>query len=494
MYIIGGGSFEPEGPDLDVFRLRLSDPAFLKWERVRPTGSPPRCRAAHGLAWDRVGRTAYIWGGFTSGMELDSTFCALRLPAPAVAGPADTMQQPTPPFPVPVTRQTNGGASSWIVSSSGAQGTATHGGVDRAGSVHSNRSSSYDSATRQPETTVAVTGARNKPGGAGSGGEPTTPLQAAAGGMASIRHLVEACQQQPQQQSLTNPSSAEEGGLNLHARGPQHGRERWHRRSQRLWRPTGEHGDTVQQQQQRQGRRSSRGGAGRRRTWGQGWATGRLQGLWGGATATSPVADHSSGTAAPSPSRSPPPLPSNALRGRGRRGGPPDFPLPPPQVLHREEPMVAAAQPTGKEEMAWVSLPSGSEVGDTDTAPSPAGRSFHCAFFHAGACYVTGGSDGARKFGDMWRFAARETPAPLISLAARAVVLAEQAAAAKRESEGRGLAFNADAGGIIGGERHVRVDDSDGSTAPHGKTMLECLPAELRTALEKLNMQAQVVL
>ncbi|CAM9919084.1 unnamed protein product, partial [Laminaria digitata] len=92
MYVIGGGSYEPEGPDLDAYRLHFAGPKALEWERVRPTGAPPRCRAAHGLAWDRVGRQAFIWGGFTSDMELDSTFCALRLPplAPAAvtAGPA----------------------------------------------------------------------------------------------------------------------------------------------------------------------------------------------------------------------------------------------------------------------------------------------------------------------------------------------------------------------------------------------------------------------
>ena len=85
MYVIGGGSYEPEGPDLDAYRLHFGGPKALEWERVRPTGVPPRCRAAHGLAWDRVGRQAYIWGGFTSDMELDSTFCALRLPPPAPA-------------------------------------------------------------------------------------------------------------------------------------------------------------------------------------------------------------------------------------------------------------------------------------------------------------------------------------------------------------------------------------------------------------------------
>ncbi|CAM9441958.1 unnamed protein product, partial [Discosporangium mesarthrocarpum] len=90
MYVVGGGSFEPEGRHLDVYRLYLGGPRANEWERVRPTGDPPRCRAAHGLSWDREARTAYIWGGFTMGMELDSSFHALRLPPLPNAQPTAT--------------------------------------------------------------------------------------------------------------------------------------------------------------------------------------------------------------------------------------------------------------------------------------------------------------------------------------------------------------------------------------------------------------------
>lgn len=122
------------------------------------------------------------------------------------------------------------------------------------------------------------------------------------------------------------------------------------------------------------------------------------------------------------------------------------------------------------EELSWVSLPSRSSVVSSGVSCSPAGRSFHCAFFHGGACYVTGGSDGARKFGDMWRFCARESPPPLTTLAARAFF----ATKARREGWGSG-------------------GDGDGDGVSQGE-LLAGLPEELREALASLNMQAEVVL
>ncbi|CBN74695.1 conserved unknown protein [Ectocarpus siliculosus] len=139
-----------------------------------------------------------------------------------------------------------------------------------------------------------------------------------------------------------------------------------------------------------------------------------------------------------------------------------------------------AAVPVVGEKLSWVSLPSGqggsaafaanAEEAGRATPSSPTGRSFHCAFFHGGACYITGGSDGARKFGDMWRFCARETPPPLTTLAARAFV---SGATARRNGGGRG-----------------RVGGAGGD----GKCELGGLPGELREALQRLNMQAEVVL
>lgn len=129
--------------------------------------------------------------------------------------------------------------------------------------------------------------------------------------------------------------------------------------------------------------------------------------------------------------------------------------------------------------MSWVSLPSGQgggaacgSGGGALPTSSPAGRSFHCAFFHGGACYVTGGSDGARKFGDMWRFPARESPAPLATLAARAFV-----------SKGRHTATSKVGTGKSGGRERVAHME-----------LLESLPQELRECLSGLNMQAEVVL
>lgn len=122
------------------------------------------------------------------------------------------------------------------------------------------------------------------------------------------------------------------------------------------------------------------------------------------------------------------------------------------------------------QELAWISLPSRSELGNTGATSSPAGRSFHCAFFHSGACYVTGGSDGCRKFGDMWRFVARETPPPLTTLAARAVV-----AAAAHEAR--------TAGDEPGRNTRSTLEDR----------LSKDLPEELFIALANLNMQAEVV-
>lgn len=124
--------------------------------------------------------------------------------------------------------------------------------------------------------------------------------------------------------------------------------------------------------------------------------------------------------------------------------------------------------PDVREELAWVSLPNRSDSGDADVTPAPAGRSFHCAFFHSGACYVTGGSDGDRKFGDMWRFSARETPPPLTTLAARVVVLATK------------------------GKKEAGIDPGGGEVSTRD-TLLRNLPEELCVALANLNMQAEVV-
>lgn len=558
MYVVGGGSYEPEGPHLDVFRLHLAPSSVcgstkarpaLEWERLHPTGSPPRCRAAHGLAWDRVGRAAYIWGGFTSRMELDSTFCALRLPpAPAPTNappPPGDMRQRQAASPLQVPHAPAGGtvasatvaaavpASSW---SSAVQDAVSH---SRAASVDGgdfiartvgyaaaaaaggdNRDRAADRvryAVRQAlAVSVLAAVGNNKPSGGGGGGmnePPAAPITAdIAAAVVSIDDVVNAQWQRQQQQLLSrrNPSPARpEPARNPNGRG-HHGRERWRRRGQHLWRPAGEHGTNnagLQQPQQRQHqprRRSSRGGAGRRRTWGQGWASGRLQGLWrGGAVAASPApavpAGQGPNTASPSPSPSPPPpsvvfAAAAAAAAMDPQGGNSPQQLPPMVSAAATMPRGQHGHTTGKEELAWVSLPSGS-VADAAAAagPAPAGRSFHCTFFYAGACYVTGGSDGARKFGDMWRFAARETPPPLTTLAARAVILAERAAAAAVANKDKTNKNN----GAVGQPNelgHVGDDDGDDDGVRAGESQFALLPAELRAALETINMQAQVVI
>ncbi|CAM9297949.1 unnamed protein product [Choristocarpus tenellus] len=296
MYVLGGGSFEPEGSHLDVYRLHLGGPRALEWERVHPMGNPPRCRAAHGLAWDREARTAYIWGGFTMGMELDSLFHALRLP-------------PLPP--------------SATTESSSSPGCA-HVSADNK-----------DGRGQRKEVMVC-------------GGEEEKVQELSRG----RRHY---------------PG------------------ERWYGRQ-----------DHSSDDQSRARGRS------------QGWGSGRRRNLW--------QTRDSSGSAL----------------GTGQNS----------------RPLRAT----------WLNVPDR----EWGWAPCPPGRSFHCAFFHAGSCYVTGGSDGSRKFGDMWRYTVRETPPPLATLAARAV----SAAAARRKEQGRG------------GQAEARMD----------------LPEEVRAALATLNMQAKVVL
>eukprot|EP00903_Cladosiphon_okamuranus_P018577 g17100.t1 len=541
MYVIGGGSYEPEGPDLDVYRLALvaGDAKALKWERLTPTGSPPRCRAAHGLAWDRVGRAAYVWGGFTSGMELDSTFCALRLPPtptpsaatppPSAAGATFDIEKPAvteaaaaaaaaaaratsstavvsavipsaatdvsavaaaasqPPPPPAATAAAPAPAAAGDVDEHQEPGSPTEAvGMSNNNSSRNRRTLSADAAGLLAAAVAAAAAAAReyKPSGSASGvrGEGRRHRASASG-----TELAEQLQWQedPQHEQLQQPQpQPQPPQQHEHQQHQQHhqspplpldtansrtspggaggadGRDRWRRRGQRLWRQ----GSGAERGGDSEGRaRRPRGG--RRRSWGQGWASGRLQGLWGGGGTN----DTEAGVQATN--RASPPAPSLAAA---------LHPLPVPVTATAA--VTPAVAGVAGEELSWVSLPSGqaggaSRDGGRGALPnsSPAGRSFHCAFFHGGACYVTGGSDGARKFGDMWRFPVRESPASLTTLAARAVVskcrdaAAARTAMAVRESAGREQA------------------------SPHTE-LLEGLPQELRECLSKLNMQAEVVL
>ncbi|CAM9442029.1 unnamed protein product, partial [Discosporangium mesarthrocarpum] len=192
----------------------------------------------------------------------------------------------------------------------------------------------------------------------------------------------------------------------------------WQQRTGERWWVRQDWGGGGSREEQQQ----ARGARGRGQGWGQGWGSGRRRqqsrSRQGGDGAV--ASDTSSND----------------------RGALSSFPV--------------VASPAGT---SWVTVPDR----EWGWAPCPAGRSFHCAFFHDGACYVTGGSDGSRKFGDMWRYTVRETPPPLATLAARAV---SAAAARRKEGGGRG-------GGAV-----TRQD----------------LPEEVRKALATLNMQARVVL
>lgn len=638
MYVVGGGSFEPEGPHLDVFRLHLSTasascrgpatraPAALKWERLHPTGTPPRCRAAHGLAWDAVGRTAYIWGGFTSRMELDTTFCALRLspvPAAAVSPPpmtetprrtapgveapvvAVSVPSPIPAAAVAASGEGNGATSSLAASLDGRvfrlardtplatslPGFTTAGATGRDITNSGSADNRFKKHTMQQvvgaagvvTAIAAATSEYSEPSGGVSGGGVDEEVDTAVAAFpTNIREAAvesstvdgeENWQRQPQHQRSLRNLHGGGGGGGVHY----HGRERFRRRGQHLRRPVsgGDHGHAGQRQrqpsppsqhrhqhQQRQyhsRRRPSRGRGGRRRTWGQGWASGRLQEHWGGAaanfTAVLTADSQGSSTASPSPSRSPSPPPtlpptlpppreaSVSRTAADRRGSGsadtdasrPRLPDTVPTAATGGVGAAAVIPPAGggvegggpvadKEQLAWVSLPSRSDLGHVAACPSPAGRSFHCTFFHAGACYVTGGSDGARKFGDMWRFVARETPPPLTTLAARAFVrlVDERRAAvgAARPNSGDtggeadidandtrtdvmascrmvGPHERAGAGGSQGNGASGQVDACRGGCGgvhDGGENFqLELLPAELRNALETINMQAKVV-
>lgn len=181
----------------------------------------------------------------------------------------------------------------------------------------------------------------------------------------------------------------------------------------------------------------------------------------------------------------------------------PSAPLPPfvpPQPEQRQQHgqrlTPTASKVAAGEGLSWVSLPNQGQppsrgVGGDDglggaACSSPAGRSFHCAFFHGGACYVTGGSDGARKFGDMWRFCARESPPPLTTLAARVLALS---AAAMKGDDGGGC------GGGGGGGISSGGGSGSGSGGPKLDVgLLESLPGELREALANLNIQAEVII
>lgn len=548
MYVIGGGSFEPEGPDLDVYRLALVEGhgdgggggKALEWERLTPAGIPPRCRAAHGLAWDSVGRVAYIWGGFTSGMELDSTFCALRLSPPATLAPptppaaaatvataevtavanatSGALDNAVPPisavasFDIPpaaaaaaataaeVVIDVSQDLGDWTVSGSYSGRTTTR--------RRNRRALSADAVGVMAAAVAAAVARNNKPLGSARGGRGSGR---ARGASASGTELAEQQQwrpqeeeqgqehehQEPQQEPQQDQGQGQQHSPPLSPRvedarsspGGVEGRERWRRRGQRLWRQGSgeERGGGGDEDQNSSGSSSGRSRRRRNLTWGQGWTAGRLQGLWGGGGSGDGGVESGSTNHAPSPPL-PPPLPPVAVVAiTADEAVLPPLPVLPDTAPSPDDTGAAAAPVVVREELSWVTLPSGqggsaasTSGGDLPPAPSPAGRSFHCAFFHGGACYVTGGSDGARKFGDMWRFPARESPPPLTTLAARAFVASRGGNSAATMTT---MATRKGGGGSGSGG-----DDGD------ARLLLQSLPEELREALENINMQAEVVL
>lgn len=542
MYVIGGGSFEPEGPNLDVYRLALMEGdggggggKALEWERLTPTGTPPRCRAAHGLAWDSVGRVAYIWGGFTSGMELDKTFGALRLSPPTTLAPptrsaasavaipvvtATAVANTTPGELAAVGPPLSAVALVRTLPAAAAAAAAPAVSIDesqyrgdtevvtgaysgRATTRRRNRGALSADAAGVMVAAVAAAVARNsKPLGSSSGarGEGQGYRASASGTeLAEHQRLRQEegeeeehehehhhrhhHQDEQQQQHSPPLSTGAEDARN--SPGGVDGGGRWRQRSQRLWRQgPGEERGSGSEDQNYSGisRRRSRGR--RNPTWGQGWATGRLQGIWGGGGSGDGGVEAGGANHAP-----PPPPPVAAVASTPDEVVPPQLPVVPDEAPSSRYTGAAAAAAVAGQELSWVTLSSGqggsaagtSGGGESLPAPSPAGRSFHCAFFHGGACYVTGGSDGSRKFGDMWRFPTRESPPPLTTLAARAFVASrggEVAAATTTMQARKGGGSGSGGGGDGGGAR----------------VTLQSLPEELREALENINMQAEVVL
>ncbi|CAM9624593.1 unnamed protein product [Scytosiphon promiscuus] len=303
------------------------------------------------------------------------------------------------------------------------------------------------------------------------------------------------------------------------------GRERWRRRGQRLWRQgsSTEPGGNTNGSRNNGGSSSSsnrRSRGNRRRSWGQGWATGRLQGLWGGSAGETGEGagnlgrrPNLSAAAAHMPPVVPLPPPDGEAAAAGAVPSPPVSP-PAVPISHGPEPStdgrsLTAADPAADaacQQLSWVMLPSSDQGGgstgagggaeadaSSETPSSPAGRSFHCAFFHGGACYVTGGSDGARKFGDMWRFRTRESPPPLATLAARAFARNVAATTAKTTATRQVGEDCGGRGGERGGAGGGGGGGGSGGMSPL-EQLLQSLPEEVREALRNLNMQAEVVL
>ncbi|CAN0008432.1 unnamed protein product [Choristocarpus tenellus] len=63
MYIVGGGSFRPQGMHIDMFLLDLES---HRWESVVTTGDIPQARVAHSCGVDEETGNIYVFGGFTA--------------------------------------------------------------------------------------------------------------------------------------------------------------------------------------------------------------------------------------------------------------------------------------------------------------------------------------------------------------------------------------------------------------------------------------------
>jgi len=87
----------------DVWRLDTSNPATPRWSSLAVPEPAPGPRAAHGAAWDPLGRRLIVYGGITGiapDLQVLDDAWALYLdgapPVEATVAPSPTAAQPTP--------------------------------------------------------------------------------------------------------------------------------------------------------------------------------------------------------------------------------------------------------------------------------------------------------------------------------------------------------------------------------------------------------------
>lgn len=78
MYVIGGGCFKPERPNLDVYCLDLR---ALVWLDIHIKGEVPKARVAHSCRFDPDSGFIFLWGGFTTELSRLQDFFGFHCPS-----------------------------------------------------------------------------------------------------------------------------------------------------------------------------------------------------------------------------------------------------------------------------------------------------------------------------------------------------------------------------------------------------------------------------